>query len=72
MTQQKVRSDIRTPDTSWVDGKEELKTAHRLLVGLRYHVQAQYLLSYRKSKQRIVIWIAAITAVLTVALAVTR
>jgi len=70
MTQRKHADHAEAVNT-WVDGREEPRIAHRLLVGLRYHIQMQYLLSSRKNKQRIVMWIAVVVTVLTAVLAIT-
>lgn len=51
--------------STWSDGNEEPKIARQLLVGLRYHVRTQYLLSSRRAKQRIIIGIAIAAVVLT-------
>jgi len=50
---------------------EDSQMIHQLLIGLRYHVQTQYLLSSRKAKQRIVVWVAVAAMVLTSIFAVT-
>jgi len=69
MTQRKHADHAEAVNT-WVDGREEPRIAHRLLIGLRYHVQTQYLLSSRKSKQLIVVWIAVAVTVLTAVFAI--
>lgn len=51
---------------------EEPEIIHQLLIGLRYHIQTQYLLSSRKTKQRTVLWIAVAVAVLTSIFAITQ
>ncbi|SEK27303.1 hypothetical protein [Parapedobacter koreensis] len=72
MTKSKLTGQRGTVTNTWPDGKEELQLAHQLLVGLRYHIQTQYLLSSRKAKQRIIIGIAVIATLLTALVAILR
>ncbi|RQP18565.1 MAG: hypothetical protein EAS52_05140 [Parapedobacter sp.] len=51
---------------------EEPLIIQQLLIGLRYHIQTQSLLSSRKAKQRIVVWIAVVATVLTFIFAIAR
>lgn len=57
---------------TWFDSEEEPKIVHQLLIGLRYHVQTQYLVTSRKAKQRLIVWIAIMAAVLTFIVAVAQ
>ncbi len=70
MTKRNIQDHTETVKNTWIDSKEEPKIVHQLLIGLRYHVQTQYLLSSRKTKQRIVVWIAIITTILTIIVAI--
>lgn len=72
MTKNKLGNHTELAKDSWLDSKDEPRIVHQLLIGLRYHIQTQYLLSSRKSRQRIVVWIAVAATVLTVIFAVTR
>ncbi|MFC3198765.1 hypothetical protein ACFOET_14175 [Parapedobacter deserti] len=72
MTNRTERNGKGVVNTTSPDNREELKMGHRLLVGLRYHIQAQDLLTARKTKQRAVTWIAVVVSVLTMILAITR
>ncbi|GGC23578.1 hypothetical protein GCM10011386_14390 [Parapedobacter defluvii] len=51
---------------------EEPLIIQQLLIGLRYHIQTQSLLSSQKAKQRIVVWIAVVATVLTSIFAIAR
>ena len=48
------------------DPAEEPLIIRRLLHGLQYHIRAQQLVSSRRAKERIIVWVTVFVVVMTV------
>jgi len=68
MNQRKRTNFTGAFKNKWLDMEEPI-LARQLLIGLQHHVQIQYVISSRRARQNLVIWISVIAAIVTVIVA---